>query len=125
MTKMVIVVRRDLNMRKGKMIAQAGHAVLDVILNRGVIENGVMCIPFHDLDTWFYDGLSTKVCLSVNSEAELFIIFNNAKEANLPVALVKDVGKTEFHGESTFTCLAIGPCENQQIDKITGHLQLL
>lgn len=126
MTKMVIVVRRDLNMRKGKIAVQACHAVLNAITDNGVVENNIMCIPFgEDLDNWFYDGLSTKICVVVNSKEELLEIFNKAKEKNLPVALVEDVGKTEFHGKPTLTCLAIGPCKNEQIDEITGHLPLL
>ena len=32
MTKMVIVVRRDLHMRKGKAIAQACHGAVNIIL---------------------------------------------------------------------------------------------
>lgn len=39
--------------------------------------------------------------------------------------LITDSGKTEFHGEPTDTCLAIGPGEADKIDEITGHLQLL
>jgi len=31
-TKMMIVMRRDLKMRKGKIAAQAGHACVDAIL---------------------------------------------------------------------------------------------
>ena len=30
--KQVIVIRKDLNMRKGKMIAQGAHASIDAIL---------------------------------------------------------------------------------------------
>ena len=32
-TKQVIVIRKDLNMRKGKMIAQGAHASMKVILD--------------------------------------------------------------------------------------------
>jgi peptidyl-tRNA hydrolase len=36
-----------------------------------------------------------------------------------------DSGKTEFPGEPTNTCLAIGPDDADKIDAVTGELQLL
>lgn len=36
--KQVIVMRKDLNMRKGKMIAQGAHASLKVFLDRGGLD---------------------------------------------------------------------------------------
>ena len=52
-------------------------------------------------------------------------IHDKALEAGLEVHLITDRGKTEFHGEPTNTCLAIGPDEADKIDEITGDLQLL
>ena len=37
---------------------------------------------------------------------------------------IRDAGMTEFHGESTFTCLAFEPLFPEQIDPITGDLPL-
>ena len=34
-TKQVIVLRKDLNMRKGKMVAQGAHASMKAILDEG------------------------------------------------------------------------------------------
>jgi len=39
--------------------------------------------------------------------------------------LITDSGKTEFHGQPTRTCLAIGPDVADKIDPITGQLELL
>ena len=52
-------------------------------------------------------------------------IHDKALEAGLEVHLITDSGRTEFHGQPTRTCLAIGPDEADKIDAITGHLQLL
>ena len=38
--------------------------------------------------------------------------------------MIIDLGKTEFNGEPTKTCLAIGPNKTELIDSITGHLKL-
>jgi len=70
-------------------------------------------------------GAFAKVCCRVNSEEELMEIREKALEAGLVVHLITDSGKTEFHGQPTNTCLAIGPDDVQKIDAITSHLQLL
>lgn len=125
--KMVIVCRKDLNMRKGKMVAQSCHAVLNVFLNRGIVDrtNDSVFIPLNKIEAeWLY-GTSTKICVGVNSKEELLSIHENAKEKGLPIALVEDMGFTEFHGVPTLTCLAIGPAKSEEIDVVTGHLSLL
>ncbi len=52
-------------------------------------------------------------------------IHDQAISAGLQVHLITDSGKTEFHGQPTRTCLAIGPDESSRIDTVTGHLELL
>jgi PTH2 family peptidyl-tRNA hydrolase len=61
----------------------------------------------------------------MNGEEELTEIHDIALQAGLEVHLITDSGETEFHGEPTNTCLAIGPDEAEKIDAITGDLQLL
>lgn len=131
--KQVIVMRKDLNMRKGKMVAQGSHASLAVILD--------MMDKKYDND-WFsttysmelFDGSPahkwleekfTKICVSVDSEAELLGIYEKARIENIPCALITDSGATEFNGVPTNTCCALGPDLSEKIDKITGHLKLL
>lgn len=113
--KQIICIRKDLNMRKGKMCAQAAHASV-----KSVIEN----YTDPDIAEWLASGM-TKICVSVNSYAELIEIVEQAQNADLIVALIKDAGRTEFHGIPTVTCAAIGPAENTDLDEITGHLKLL
>jgi len=113
-TKMVIVVRNDLNMRKGKLGAQCGHSIQYALMKR---KDPMM-------RTWLADGLSTKIVVGCKDEAELNGLMEQAFNANIPVHKVVDVGKTEFK-EPTTTCIAIGPAVCSEIDKITGHLKLL
>ena len=40
------------------------------------------------------------------------------------MALIRDAGLTEFHGEATYTCLAFEPLRADDIDPITGDLPL-
>jgi len=137
MVKQVIVMRTDLGMRKGKMIAQGAHASLGVIL--GMMDSSRVTIGGSDMglsqrrlimrddspESKWINGTFTKICVRVGSEEELFEIEDKAKEAGLPVKLITDLGLTEFDGVPTNTCLAIGPALSEEIDKITGHLKLL
>lgn len=129
--KQVIVMRKDLEMRKGKMIAQGSHASLgsllkffDKIENKGSITYKVQFGKDSYLDQWL-NGTFTKICLYVNSEEELLTIKKLCDEARIPNALIVDAGLTEFHGIPTKTCIGIGPWDSDQIDKITGSLKLL
>jgi PTH2 family peptidyl-tRNA hydrolase len=130
--KQVIVMRKDLNMRKGKMVAQGAHASLKVILdkmnphpNESLQEERTLYIDRDSpLDAWI-NGLFTKICLGVDSEADLVNVYRKAGEAGLPCALIKDAGLTEFNGVPTLTCCAIGPAWSEDIDKITGELKTI
>lgn len=131
--KQVIVMRKDLNMRKGKMIAQGAHASVAFISRRLYIEHDrdegseyhhAQCGLKEQEKIWL-KGSFTKVCVSVDSEEELLEIYKAAEKAELEVHLITDNGLTEFGGVPTKTCLAIGPDKAEKIDKITGHLKLL
>lgn len=134
--KQVIVMRKDLNMRKGKMVAQGSHASLGVVLSMmqridmGEVD-GIHAIVLRlimsldsPLDYWISTEFK-KICVGVKSEEELMTIYEAAKTAELPCKLIEDRGHTEFHGVITKTCCAIGPDFAEEIDKITGHLPLL
>ena len=128
-TKQVIVIRKDLNMRKGKMVAQGAHASFVAIFNSmkwHPLDNTLFINlwEYKDIDRWTKTGFK-KICVSVNSESELLEIFNKAKNAGLVSALITDAGLTEFDGVPTKTCCAIGPAFSDEVDKITGHLKLL
>jgi PTH2 family peptidyl-tRNA hydrolase len=101
--KMVLVVRNDLNMRKGKVGAQTGHAVQELIIDRS----------------------GPKPVLRVDSEAELLDVYARAQAAGLRAHLVQDLGHTEFHGVPTYTAVGIGPAPSYLIDPVTGALKLL
>lgn len=129
--KQVIVMRKDLGMRKGKMIAQGSHASLGSLLKmarREESDAGVK-IEFNFpadsvLDKWL-NGVFTKVCVYVESEQDLEEIKAKCEAAGIPNSLILDAGLTEFHGVPTKTCLGIGPWWSSEIDKITGSLPLL
>jgi peptidyl-tRNA hydrolase, PTH2 family len=126
--KQVIVMRNDLNMRKGKMIAQGSHAAMMFLVHRMMnAHNGLLPeIQFTPEEwQWLSTGRMTKVCVRVDSEAELVDIERKCKDAQLPAYLITDAGVTEFGGVPTKTCLAVGPASAEKVDPITRHLKLL
>ena len=123
--KQVICVRHDLKMRRGKQIAQGAHASMSFLCRRLQERGSVSLDDFSDVERAWLTGGFAKVCCRVNSEEELMVLHDKAIEAGLEVHLITDSGKTEFHGEPTNTCIAIGPDVAEKIDEITGELQLL
>jgi len=115
-----IILRTDLNMRKGKMVAQGAHASMAFL---AAIHRGEMT-PTPEIEEWLREKF-TKVCLGAGSEAELDRLYTEAEAAGLPVYRVVDSGLTEFHGVPTRTALAIGPARKSRIDPITRDLKLL
>lgn len=118
MIKQVIVIRKDLKMRRGKEIAQASHASSAFLSLRALTEEKITKIQ----KEWL-KGDHTKICLCVNSEEELFRIHEEAIDLGIESHLVRDLGKTEFKGQITPTCCAIGPDYAHKIDKITKDLK--
>ena len=123
--KQVIVMRHDLKMRRGKQIAQGAHASMS-FLTRKLQSKASICMDDFspNQQTWIM-GSFAKICVRCNSEEELMAIHNKAIEMGLEVQLITYSGRTEFHGQPTRTCLAIGPDEASKIDHVTGHLELL
>jgi PTH2 family peptidyl-tRNA hydrolase len=74
---------------------------------------------------WLGVGGFKKICLQVETEEELDEIYNKALAKGIHCAMIIDSGKTEFKGVPTKTCCAIGPWNEEEIDEITGHLDLL
>jgi peptidyl-tRNA hydrolase, PTH2 family len=99
--KQVILMRTDLGISTGKMVAQAVHA--------GSLIPG--------------DGCAV-IALKVESKEQMMGLADKASYAHLKVGCVSDAGHTEVP-PGTLTCCIIGPAEDKAIDKITGALPLL
>ena len=113
--KQVIVVRTDLDMGKGKIAAQVGHAC---VLGAEHVRKSN--------PEWFsqwWEG-QEKVVLKVSSLKELEQIKQDAIELDLPWAEVTDAVHTQI-SPGTTTCISIGPAPEEKIDRITGDLKLL
>jgi PTH2 family peptidyl-tRNA hydrolase len=135
--KQVIVVRADLNMRRGKEAAQVAHASMkwlakyalqyallsDLKLTLLALLTGFKPKLKKPEKEWL-TGAFAKVVVSVDSEAELLEIEQKALQAGVRCESITDSGRTEFHGKPTLTCIALGPDYPEVIDPITRHLKL-
>ncbi len=114
--KQVILVRTDLKMSKGKLAAQVAHASVEAALKSKKYKEKLF-------KAWRTIGMK-KTILKVKSKEDLFKFKQQAEDSSLITALIQDAGHTEIPA-GTYTCLAIGPDQEDKIDKITGALLAL
>ncbi len=119
MYKQAIVLRRDLDMGRGKAAAQAAHASCEAVFkildsrNRRWLEW---------LEAWRREG-QKKVVLRVEGLEELLELYERARVDGLPASIVVDAGHTQLP-PGTRTAVAIGPAPSALVDRITGSLKL-
>lgn len=113
MYKQAIIVRTDLKLSKGKLATQVAHAS---------VESVHKSTP-NTIKEWRKEGMK-KLVFKITNLEELYQLKSEAELNNLVTATIKDAGHTEVKPGTT-TCLAIGPANEQEIDKVTGKLKLL
>lgn len=141
--KQVIVVRKDLKVRKGKICSQVAHASLGALL-KCFEKSDIFTIDGSDsdeslgtnysldvfnntyMDKWL-NGIFTKICLGINTEQEMLDLYERIckERPDIPCVLITDCGLTEFNGVPTNTCIGIGPFWSDDIDVFTKDLSLL
>jgi peptidyl-tRNA hydrolase, PTH2 family len=112
--KLVLVVRVDLGMGRGKIAAQVAHAAVTAAL----VSGGSAAFA-----AWLAEG-QPKVVLKVTGGERLLEVAGQAREAGLPVSVIQDAGRTQV-APGTPTCCAVGPADAERIDVVTGGLSLL
>ena len=113
--KMVLVVRTDIGMGKGKAAAQCAHAAVKCY--KKALRDAPEMVA-----RWEGAGV-TKVCVKVDSEDALLTIAAQAREAGVVFDVVRDAGRTQIP-TGTMTVLGLGPAPVDIVHKITGHLKL-
>lgn len=113
--KMVLVVRNDLKMGKGKIAAQCSHATL------GLYKDICGRAP-KALQRWEMCG-QVKVVTKVESEDDMLALKIKAKSMKLPCHITIDAGRTQIAPNSRTVMALLGPAE--LVDDVTGDLKLL
>ncbi len=115
-SKLVVCVREDLNLGKGKLAAQVGHASVKAALDAKRKDKKTF-------EAWKRTG-QAKVVVGVEDLNALEEIQRAAQDARLPTVRITDAGRTQVRS-GTVTCVAIGPASASRLDPVTGHLSLL
>ncbi|HIH98738.1 MAG TPA: peptidyl-tRNA hydrolase [Thermoplasmata archaeon] len=114
--KLVVVVRQDLKLSKGKLAVQVAHAAVACALK------AKKKCPLI-FSKWWGEG-QKKAVVKVKTEKEIYQLEEKAQSLRLVTAIIRDAGLTEIP-PNTLTCLGIGPAKTREVDKITGELSLL
>jgi PTH2 family peptidyl-tRNA hydrolase len=119
-------MRKDLNMSKGKMVAQGCHASIAFLTNKmkNSLSNpeALWWVNLSQAEKEWVYGTFFKVCVGVDSEKELLDIAYNAIAMGISVKYIEETGGFD---KPTVTCIAIGPDYSSVIDPVTKHLKLL
>lgn len=114
--KLVVLVRTDLDMGKGKIAAQVGHASVECALRAEKKDRKAF-------DGWMDSG-QRKVVLKVPNRDEMIKYMNEARSCGLYTVMITDAGRTQVDPGSD-TCVGIGPAPESEVDKVTGGLKML
>ncbi|ESW03596.1 hypothetical protein PHAVU_011G027100 [Phaseolus vulgaris] len=113
--KMILVVRNDLKMGKGKIAAQCSHATL------GLYKKLLHRAP-KALNRWEMSA-QPKVVVKIESEEDMLALQERAKSLKLPTHITIDAGRTQIAPNSRTVMSILGPVE--VVDEVTGGLKLL
>ena len=114
--KMCIILRMDLGMSTGKLIAQAAHAAVGAT-ELGKKEN-------HKAWRRWRDEGGKKVALEAESLEDLEELREKADDLDIVNIIIQDAGHTEVPA-GTVTALGLGPERSDLLDKVTGDLPLI
>jgi PTH2 family peptidyl-tRNA hydrolase len=117
--KQTIIIRKDLNLSKGRLVTQGAHASIAFLTDLIKEYNPLQLTEVQK--EWVY-GTFFKVCVGVDSEKELLDIGYNAIAMGISVKYIEETGGFD---KPTLTCIAIGPDYSSVIDPVTKHLKLL
>ncbi|XP_034189140.1 peptidyl-tRNA hydrolase 2, mitochondrial [Osmia lignaria lignaria] len=112
--KLILVIRTDLKMGKGKVAAQCAHAAVAAY-------KAAKKYP-KILQAWEECG-QAKITVKVDSEEALKEVAKHARAVGLLANTIQDAGRTQIEPGSKTVC-AVGPGPAPLIDEVTGHLKL-
>ncbi|KAF3799522.1 Peptidyl-tRNA hydrolase 2 [Colletotrichum gloeosporioides] len=122
--KLVLVVRTDLGMTKGKMAAQASHATLACYksLSKAATRDPSSAAA-KILSRWERLG-QAKIAVQIKDQNEMLELMGKARSLGITAEVIADAGRTQIEAGS-LTVLGVGPAPKSLVDQVTSHLKLL
>lgn len=114
--KLVLVVRSDLKLSKGKTAAQCSHAAILCYERLAVTQPDL-------LKRWLQLG-QAKIVLKLDSLDKMLELCTRANDSKIVAELVRDAGHTQVSA-GTITVLGLGPDHEERLDLLVKHLKLL
>uniref|UniRef100_A0A1B6BZ53 peptidyl-tRNA hydrolase n=1 Tax=Clastoptera arizonana TaxID=38151 RepID=A0A1B6BZ53_9HEMI len=113
---LALIIRSNVNMGKGKLCAQIGHAAVSCYEKALKKEPAI-------INAWEKEN-EPKMVLRITSEKELYDLLDQAYNKDLVYCVIRDAGRTQLD-EGTVTAAGIGPGDTKKIMEIVGHLKPL
>lgn len=114
--KMIIAVRKDVDLGKGKMAAQVAHAAVSCALKAEKDDKRVF-------KEWIRTG-QKKIVVKIENLETIYKLKDMAERSGIATSLITDAGLTQI-APGTVTCLGLGPAEGDTLDQITGNFKLM
>lgn len=119
--KLVLVVRTDLGMTKGKIAAQCSHATLACY--KTLSRKAPNSPEGQLLKRWERNG-QAKIAVQIKSQDEMMVLMGKARSLGLTAEVIQDAGRTQIEPGS-LTVMGVGPAPKSLVDQVTGGLKLL
>lgn len=121
--KQVIVVRKDLNLRKNELASQVATASMGFLLDNNESDrNDEINVKLSREEVMWLNGSFEKLIVGVDSEQDLRDLMFKAEMEGIGVYPV--IGKTQDKfSDMTLMCAALGPDDSNVIGHVTGHLK--
>ncbi|XP_058464496.1 peptidyl-tRNA hydrolase 2, mitochondrial [Malaya genurostris] len=114
--KMVLVVRSDLGLSKGKIASQCAHAAIMCYIRSTNVNEA-------KLQNWLLQG-QPKIVVKIENLSEFEKLAALARQKSVVAEIVRDAGRTQVQS-GTETVLGLGPDVSELMDPLVEHLKLL
>lgn len=114
--KMVIAIRKDLDLGKGKIAVQVAHAAVTLALYASKKDP-------KNFRKWSREG-QKKVVIRIAGFDELMQLKMKLEEQGFYVCQISDAGYTQVP-PGTVTCIGVGPVPADDIDPVTSGYPLM
>jgi peptidyl-tRNA hydrolase, PTH2 family len=120
--KQVIVIRKDLKLKRAEIAALASKASLEFLVNNSENkESNLLNVELTPAEIEWLSNNRTTIVLGIPSENMLRNLIFRSEIAGIPsYSLSEDGGDFE-----ELLCASFGPDDSEKIDEITGKLKLI